>query len=59
MKKVGSIGDQLKSELQVVIGCITHFQNKGAVYEKTWKKMHEHMERAIALYEQIKNELQQ
>jgi hypothetical protein len=57
MKKVGVVGDQLKTELQVVIGCITHFQNKGTVYEKTWKKMQHHMERAIELYNHIKHQL--
>ncbi len=50
LPRVGGLGDQLKSELQVVIGCITHFQNKGAVYDKTWKKMQQHMGRAIELY---------
>lgn len=54
MEKVGDIGDQLKTELQVVIGCITYFQNKGAVYEKTWKKMQKHMDMAIELYRDMK-----
>ena len=51
---VGGLGDQLKKELQVVIGCLTYFQNKGAVYDKTWKKMQEHMDRAIELYRDMK-----
>jgi hypothetical protein len=57
MKKIGIVGDQLKKELQVVIGSITYFQNKGAVYSKTWEKMKFHMDRAIELYNEMKKDL--
>lgn len=55
LPKVGNLGDQLKKELQVVIGCITYFQNKDAVYEKTWIKMQKHMDMAIELYNDMRS----
>jgi hypothetical protein len=57
MGVVGELGERLKSELQVVIGCIAYFENKGGVYEKTWDKMKLSMERAIVLYEAMKEKL--
>jgi hypothetical protein len=57
MGEIGELGQQLKRELQVVIGCIAYFEDRGAVYDKTWTKMKVSMERAIALYEAMKHKL--
>ncbi len=57
MGEIGELGNQLKAELQVAIGCIAYFEKCGGVYEKTWNKMKGSMERAIALYEAMKEKL--
>ena len=57
MEKIGIVGEQLKKELQIVIGSLTYFQNKGGVYSKTWEKMKIHMDRAIELYNEMKNSI--
>jgi hypothetical protein len=57
MGEIGELGQRLKSELQIVIGCIAYFENQGGVYEKTWDKMKLSMEKAIVLYEAMKEKL--
>lgn len=57
MGEVGELGKGLKSELQVVIGCIAYFEKHGGVYDKTWLKMKASMDKAIALYKEMKKKL--